>query len=188
LIFNCANGAKVCAFYSTLADNSLAGFETTLDATIPQPFTLNAVYDKTNELYPSFGVLLSSYGGGTGAYDEANFTSPLNEAAQTVVDGGTANLQPAHSYVFQSMTSEFNGVTASPYSPVYINGIESTFNPSGSGGTASEGFGPKIDMGQNPGGGQTIMGFIQEAGVWPSGLSAATVSSLSNNQRAYWQF
>jgi len=188
LIFNCANGAKVCAFYSTLADNSLAGFETTLDATIPQPFTLNAVYDKTNELYPSFGVLLSSYGGGTGAYDEANFTSPLNEAAQTVVDGGTANLQPAHSYVFQSMTSEFNGVTVSPFSPVYINGLESNFNPNGTGGTAGQGFGPHIAMGENYGGGQPMMGFIQEAGVWNSALTATTVSNLSNNQRAYWQF
>jgi len=188
LEFNCANGSKVCAFYSTLSSGNQVGFQTTLDASIPQPFTLNGVWNKTNALYPSVAAVLSSFFQGTPNEDYANFGPQINEQSQTVVTGGQNNAQPAHSYVFQSMTSEFNGVTASPYSPVYINGIESTFNPSGSGGTASEGFGPKIDMGQNPGGGQTIMGFIQEAGVWPSGLSAATVSSLSNNQRAYWQF
>jgi len=191
LLFNCANGAKVCAFYSTLNDNAQAGFQTVLDAPIPQPFTLNGVWNKTNALYPSLGVILSSYNAGS-IYDEVNFTAPFNEATQTVVDGGQANLQPAHSYVFQSMTSELNGVAVSPFSPVYINGLTSNVNPAGSGatgGTAGQSFGPKIAMGSNVGAGwQPMMGFIQEAGVWNSALSATTVSNLSNNQRAYWQF
>jgi len=90
------------------------------------------------------------------------------------------------------MTSELNGVAVSPFSPVYINGLTSNVNPAGSGatgGTAGQSFGPKIAMGSNVGAGwQPMMGFIQEAGVWNSALSATTVSNLSNNQRAYWQF
>ena len=84
------------------------------------------------------------------------------------------------------MTSEFNNTTSSP---VYINGISSLFNASG---TTAEGIGPGIEMGSNYTGPsnnwQPQVGFIQEAGLWSSALTPAQVSALQANQRAYWQF
>ena len=184
LLLNCANGVKVCASYQPYINNAQEGYQTTFSAAIPQPYTLNGVWDKTDALYNLVGAVLSGYA----QANAANFGSQANEATQTYTGsaGSNTNAQPAHSYVFQSMTSEFNNTTSSP---VYINGISSLFNASG---TTAEGIGPGIEMGSNYTGPsnnwQPQVGFIQEAGLWSSALTPAQVSALQANQRAYWQF
>jgi len=181
LLFNCANQTKVCANFEPLSSNALNGYQTTFSAAIPQPFTYNAVWDKTDALYTNVGAVLSSYNQG-GSW--ANFGPASGEATQNVgantTPGGAGDVQPAHSYVFQSHTSEYNNTATTP---VYINGVSSMY------GAGTDPTGPVLELGSNLNSGyQPFVGFIQESAIWSTGLTAAQVVALTANQRAYWQF
>jgi len=191
LLFNCANGVKVCASFMpfSTANSRFLGYATATNfsAAIPQPFTLNAVEDKTDE-GASFGVLLSTVNS-TSAYGivlQSNRTEFAEDedtasgSAGTTIDG-----QPLHSYVFHSHTAEFNNTAVSP---VYIDGLYSNFNAVGTGTVPTFGPSAYIGVANEANHYDNWTGFIQETGVWASALTAAQVTALTANQRAYWQF
>jgi len=194
LLFNCADGVKVCASFIPVTNlNSAANgyaLATNFSAAIAQPFTLNAVENMTDES-PSFGTALGSINNTSGYGASLGFQ---RNGGETVLDsilgsgsaGTTTDAQPHHSYVFHSDTAEFNGTATSP---VYIDALYSNFDASGTATVPT--FGTAAFMGysdQTNGHFDPFTGFIQETGVWGSALTAAQVTALNANQHSYWQF
>jgi hypothetical protein len=181
LVFNCNNTnpstlttatpGKVCAYFNGTSD----AYTTTFSAPTPQPFTLQAVYQKTNFTVTSGGALISTY-------PETNGSSNLAEgnAAETaqMYSNPTNSLPPADSYVFISLTGVYNGAS----SVGYQNGF--TYPES----IGTSALGTTVNLGSNNGGGQYLIGYLDEAAVWPTGLTAAQAAAVQTNQRLYWQF
>jgi len=71
---------------------------------------------------------------------------------------------------------------------VYIDGLYSNFNAVGTGTVPTFGPSAYIGVANEANHYDNWTGFIQETGVWASALTAAQVTALTANQRAYWQF
>ena len=175
LVFNCNNGSKVCAYYNGTSD----AYTTTYSAATPQPFTLQAVYQKTNYQDDIGGAIISSYNesGGSSNLGEGN----VAETAQ-MYSSPNNQLIPADSYVFISLTGVYNGAS----SAAYQNGF--SWAESGLG-TSS--LGTTVGLGENPAGNgnnQYMIGYMDEVSLWPMALTAAQIGSVQTNQRLYWQF
>lgn len=183
LLFNCIDGAKVCAsFMPEASGGTPGGYSITLSANIPQPLTLNAVYAKTDPSFASCYLIGSNQ---SGAFTNMSVFGTTEQIDVLSLDSGSSSdLQLSHSYVFQSLTGVFNNTTSSP---VYLNGISSLWNPKGSGTAQPLGTGVYFG-GYAASGGGMFMGFMQEGAVWASALTATQAASLANNQRAYWGF
>jgi len=182
LLFNCTNGAKVCAYFSYAVQNSAAGGDGyTSNATAVAPFTQNAVIEKTDSSIG--GTVLSSYQNSSWAGIGGINNETLN--ANDSATGQATDTQPLHSYVFQSVTGVWNPTATSASSAVYLNGLSSTFS---SGTNAA--MTTSLNMGDNVATGNTnfMVGYIDESGLWPVSLTAAQAASLQANQRGYWQF
>jgi len=181
LLFNCTNQLKVCASFMTDPANSSLGdgYTATLAAgTVSQPYTQNAVFEKTDSGVT--GTMISSYND-TAGWAGIGFNG--GEVINVGDKGGTQDNQTAHSYVFQSATAVYNGAangTLGSYS--YINGLSQAF----AGGTSPTGA--LLGLGNNSTTNNYMVGYINEIGQWPVAMTAAQSASLTSNQRAYWQF
>ena len=170
LLFNCNNMSKACAYFNGTSD----AYTATYTAPTPQPFTLQAVYQKTNFTDVVGGALLSTY-------PETNGSTNMAEgnAAETAQMYSNSNgLLPAPTYVFVSLTGVYNGAA----SVGYQNGFTYTESI----GTGN--LGTAVWMGSNSNASQYLIGYLDEAAVWPTGLTAAQVAAVQTNQRLYWQF
>ncbi len=169
LLFNCNDGSKVCAFFNGNSD-FYAG---KLATVIPQPFTMNAVYQKNDWTVVTGGAILSTYTSPSGAsIAEGN----AYETSQGYA--GTTRRPFTPSYVFNSFTIIFGGAR----SVFYENGLTAMTNFGTNANTTS------LDIGSNPGPAQHLVGYLDETGLWPVKWSATVAAAEQINQRLYWGF
>jgi len=170
VVFNCNNMTKVCAYFNGTSD----AYSTTYTNPTPQPFTLNAVYQKTNFTDVVGGALISTYPETNGSTNLAE----ANSAENAQMYSASNSTFSADSYVFISLTGVYNGTA----SVGYQNGFT---NPVSIGASA---LGTGVWLGSNSNASQYLIGYGDEFAVWPTGLTAAQVAAVQTNQRLYWQF
>lgn len=143
-------------------------------STLPQPWTLSAVADRTGSTSAYNSIITGS---STGMWfpnvaDAMELEGPTAVRVTSVVDN-----------LWHAAQGIANGVNS------FMSVDGSTTGPS-SGGTATfpSGTADVFIGSDNAGPGDPMNGFINEAGVWPIAFSAGQIVSINSNQHTYWAF
>lgn len=132
-----------------------------------QPFTISTAYQRTSANSGNFNPVLCAFSGATGILGNFNMF-----AGSSVGPTQTDN-------AFHAGQGMFNGASSS----AYVDGVlTSSLNPGAGGYSANT-----ISLGGDNAGNRFLNGFILEAGLWGSDISANN-AAMNSNQHAYWGF
>lgn len=165
LLSNSINTSSCASIASGLSLISANNF------TLPQPFTVAMISERTGGTGNIFGVVHDA-GSGSGTI-RAGYNNAVNKAGMfngnSIVTGAAASDNSAHSliYVFADATQ----------SVIYVDGSGTNQSLGGTTGFS----GAAVAMGSN-GAGET--GFACEASIWGNDIGSTNAASLSTNGRA----
>lgn len=175
-------GSLPCAEFASAANG---GYESANSYSQSQPYTVLWVAKRTGGTTTDSAVVTTDANTGTAIYSE--FASTAN---QILAYSGTSVTIAANDNVWHFAGAQFNSSTGGGNNSV-ITADSSQLTGQNTGSTAVA-IATHIDMGcTNLSSGfptRLLTGNIMEAGVWPSGISAANQATQNTNAHTYWGF